>query len=360
MSSAPPSPGPTAITLDQLIAINDEIVALTRCGVPLEKGLSDLGRDLPGRLGRISESYAHRLQQGESLADVLGDHQGDLPPIYSAVVQAGIRSGRLAVALEGLATSSRRVAELRKMVALALVYPLLVLTVACVLFAVVVPALLDRLVWTYDSFEVPAGHVLRLAAVWTDYFSGAVLAIPVVALFLAITWWWRSRRAATAATARFGAMTSLLPQVGKMLRVGRTAAFLEILALLVEQRVPLPESLRLAGTASGDAALLAAATHLAEMVERGESPAEPPPGRPAIPPLVRWRLLQPGTEEHLRNSLRHAADTYRRRTKQLTDWLTIYLPLVLTVLIGGTALVVYTLFTLVPWYRFLLDLSRIV
>ena len=38
---------PQQVTLDQLIALNDEIAALARAGVPLDQGLLHLGRDLP-------------------------------------------------------------------------------------------------------------------------------------------------------------------------------------------------------------------------------------------------------------------------------------------------------------------------
>ena len=56
------SHGPTlskpVITLDQLIALNDEIAALVRAGVPLDRGLRSLGEDLPGRLGRFARQLS--------------------------------------------------------------------------------------------------------------------------------------------------------------------------------------------------------------------------------------------------------------------------------------------------------------
>ena len=94
------------ITLDQLLALNDEIAALARAGVPLDQGLLHLGRDLPGRLGAISRQFGQRLEAGEPVLALLGD-DGDLPPAYRAVVAAGIRTGRLSVALEGIATLLR-------------------------------------------------------------------------------------------------------------------------------------------------------------------------------------------------------------------------------------------------------------
>jgi len=91
------------MNLDDLIALNDEIAALVRAGVPLEMGLAELGGDLPGRLGRFATALAQRTAQGESLAQAIAGDAGQLPQAYRAVVEAGVRAGRLPAALEAVA-----------------------------------------------------------------------------------------------------------------------------------------------------------------------------------------------------------------------------------------------------------------
>src|SRR5690554_816023 len=81
------------LALDELAALNDEIVALVRAGLPLEVGLAGAGGDLGGRLGRVSAALAERLQQGEDLASALAAEGDAIPPLYQAVVAAGLRSG---------------------------------------------------------------------------------------------------------------------------------------------------------------------------------------------------------------------------------------------------------------------------
>ena len=58
------SPAMSAITLDQLLALNEEIAALVRAGVPLEKNLGHLGGEMPGKLGDIAAMIAERAAQG--------------------------------------------------------------------------------------------------------------------------------------------------------------------------------------------------------------------------------------------------------------------------------------------------------
>ncbi len=80
-------PGP--ITLDQLLALNEEIAALVRAGIPLDRGLLEAGRDVRGRLGRIAGVLGRRLNRGEDLVSALEAEKGSIPPLYRAVVEAG-------------------------------------------------------------------------------------------------------------------------------------------------------------------------------------------------------------------------------------------------------------------------------
>ncbi len=124
------SSGGGAITIDELLALNAEIAALVRAGIPLERGLIVAGRDLKGRLERVAAALAQRLDRGESLHDALGRESASIPPLYRAVVEAGARSGQLPIALEGMARYVRGYSEARAAIGVALWYPLLVLSLA--------------------------------------------------------------------------------------------------------------------------------------------------------------------------------------------------------------------------------------
>ena len=108
------TPKTTPMGLDALVALNDEMAALVRAGVPLDQGLTQLARDLPGRMGAVAKRLGDRLAAGESLDRAVSHEEAALPPVWRAVVMAGVRSGQLAVALEGLSQTGRRIAELEE------------------------------------------------------------------------------------------------------------------------------------------------------------------------------------------------------------------------------------------------------
>ena len=92
--------------MDEMIALNDEIAALVRAKVPLEGTLSQLGEDLPSRLGRITHMLAERMHRGESLSDILEREPQHFPPVYRAVWLAGLRAGRLPATSRGASVSA--------------------------------------------------------------------------------------------------------------------------------------------------------------------------------------------------------------------------------------------------------------
>ena len=161
MTSASSKP---VITLDQLVALNDEIAALVRAGVPLDRGLRSLGEDLPGRLGRFATQLSERIARGESLTDALAEPTSKLPRLYRAVIEAGIAAGRLPAALESLAGSLRRLAETRRSVVLSLTYPLLLFLLAWGLFAFSASMLAPAVYHSFQELHLPGGEWFRPVA----------------------------------------------------------------------------------------------------------------------------------------------------------------------------------------------------
>jgi general secretion pathway protein F len=391
-----------AATLDDLLAVNDEIAALVRAGLPLEQGLAELGRDMPGRLGRIATSLADAASRGEPLEQTLLDRAVRLPPVYRAVMQAGMRAGRLPAALEAVATSARRITDTRRAAIVAVSYPLLVTALVWCGLAVFTRTLAPSLAQSFHSLGVPGERffaALALIGHWAWYWGPVV---PVLLAALVALWWYLCTRASVLggkgrgkgdrhllcaapegpfrqkAPVPFSAdwLLGRLPWMGQMLRWSRTATFLEILALLVENQTPLHEAVTLAGAASGDRQTLQAARQLAAMLENGATLenngpekgtgticAQHPKGRSGklylspFPLLIQWLMLAAGRSGALLPALQHAAATYHRRARHQADLVRMFLPAFLTVVIGGGITAVYALILFAPYVAMLHALS---
>ena len=359
--SSSSSPEVTGITLDELLAFNEEIASLVRAGVPLEFGLGELGRDLPGRLGQAATRVAGQLQSGRPMVEVLADPQFGIPPLYRAVIAAGLRSGRLPSALEAVAVSARRLADLRQIVTASLVYPLLVAMIGWGLMAFfaakVAPVLVPSLAAVCGgSFGKMLLDGIARWGEWAWYWGPT---LPAAVMLGAGLWWFVSQRATLAQPRRARMLLGWLPWSGSVLRLSTVTAFCEILTVLVEHCVPLDEALRLTAEAVQDPDLELVARQWGESLRQGQT-SEPSHGATqGFPPLLAWLMTLGQQRSALPGALRHAADAYRRRVELQAQTARTFLPVLVTAIVGGGACATLALAVFYPWMTLLYHLAGI-
>jgi general secretion pathway protein F len=290
----------------------------------------------------------------------LQQKQDHLPPLYRAVVQAGVRSGRLASALECLSDHLRDHLETQRMIGLALLYPLLVIALAYGLFIAflvfIVPVFLDN----FEASRLPGLMLLRWFDLARQTMPYWVLALPLLIVALAFSWR-RAGRAAGFGSGPGSGWIRRLPGVRRLLSDSSAASFSGLLALLIDHEVPFAEAIELAGAASGDSALEVESRAIAGAVRRGEGAARAvdlssqPGGMPA---LLGWLLGTGYRQGNPVPALRHAERTYRRRTRARAEVLRTVLPTFMIVWLGGIAVLLYTLAVFVPFATLLRELSR--
>jgi general secretion pathway protein F len=342
-SSATPS---APLTLEQLAALSDEIAALARAGVPLDRGLKELAAELPGRLGRVASEIGQRTGEGQPLARAVAELGVTFPPAYQTVIAAGLRAGRLPAALEGIARTARRISQLRRSIGLSLIYPLILLILTWILSLFVLFKLAPitaRMLVEFDVTRLPVeDYVAR--ATETAWIWGSLIPL-LVAIWLAIAWH-RSGRVAQGAELHpllaFGAVGTL----SRMQRAGRMASLAELLALLLNSGVALADAVELASASSGWTPLASGGKRLAEQLRRGERIEQPPAG---FSPLLAWTITSGQSPQQLCRSLARTAEVYRDEFNRRGQWLMVYVPLALTIGLCGSLAVVYALVTLGPW-----------
>ncbi len=345
-----------SIGLEQLVALNDEIAALVRCGIPLERGLLDAGRDLPGRLGRITSTLAARMSHGESLGQALEAERRAIPPLYCAIVEAGLRAGRLPAALEGLATYARGYLEARQSIGLALAYPLMVAVLAYFLFLGFVTVIMPRFLTALDMFRLPVTAPVRWLGTVGDLTPYWWPIGPIV-FFAVIFAWVRSGKSLQFQGGGWS-LIGVIPWLKSLLADYRSANFTQLLALLIEHRVALPEALELAGAASGDSRLMRDTAELSEALKRGDSAKSVFANRAfAITPLVRWLLVAGQSQTALVDSLRNISSTYRRRANYRAERFQVLVPIVLMFVLGTATTLLYGLTLFFPLVNLLNGLS---
>ena len=239
---------------------------------------------------------------------------------------------------------------------MAVSYPLLIFALVWGGMAIFSRTLAPHLAASFLAMNVPGQSVFAVLA-WLGQWAwiwGS--AMPVALAVLVFLWWYACTRASALHSPRTDWLLGWLPWMGQVLRCSRSAAFLEILALLIENQTPLDEAVMMAASASGDSKTLRAARQLTETLQRGQT--QPKPGDPAFSPLMSWLVLAAGRDGALLPALQHSAATYHRRARNQSDLLRVLLPAFLTVVVAGSMTAAYALVLFLPYTMMLKALAK--
>lgn len=341
----------TPLTLDELVLLTEEFEALVRAGVPLDVGFRSSAARMPARLRAVSEELAEQLQRGATLPQAMVSLGEALPGPFRTLVEIGARTGRLTEALRGLSTFGAVVLELQKTLWTAILYPAALFVLGFGLFIFLVTGIVPHMAEFYGDLRVTppvwlrAGLFLNQTA--PTWGLGFPLAVIVVWLLLQVT-----RRPGWSPVPDLGGLGRLIPGMSRAIRDSEYARFGQLLALLVDAQVPLPEALPLVSQSIADPGLrrwcedhaLRARTGQGERGER----------HPSVPPLVQWFLTGGQQDGELAPALRQMAALYRERALARMDRMVHFWPVALTLGLGVLFVGIYSVAT----FGTLVDLWR--
>ncbi|GIW96171.1 MAG: hypothetical protein KatS3mg110_4212 [Pirellulaceae bacterium] len=328
------------MSVDELIAFNEELLLLAQAGMPLEEGLLRAARQLPGNAARLAEAVGQHLAEGQSWQEVFDRAPHLFPPAYRALVETGLRTGRLAAVLSHWLDVLRLMARLQRTLSVAVVYPILVALLSYILFVASFVVLAPPMVTLAHDFQLLPESVVatieRMAATWY-YWAPSVPVVLALAAY-GVRRVWPSAR-----------LVPVWLSLQQTTRLGQEIVFLKVLAQLLTTGTTLLEALPLAASASGSRALQQDAQAMAERLQRGETqPA--PPIRNGVPISIRLALMQGLRLPQLLHLINHRVDEQLALLEWQVGYQTRLLPLMLTLIIGMPCVVVYALLVLGPWY----------
>jgi type II secretory pathway component PulF len=319
---------------DDLIALNEEIAGMARAGLPLDQGLAALAKEMGrGRLREVTSAIARDLKAGRTLPEALERQSGKVPPYYASLVAAGIRTGRIGEVLASLTQYGRAMANLRTIVIDALFYPIVILIFAFALLGFQLLYILPNFEKIFADFQMQLPFatevLLSVGRHPMELFFDPLLAMIVAALVF--RWVLRST---VMGRGQWGRLVYAIPLIGTLIRSARMASYTDLLAILVDHELPLPEAFRLAGAATTDP-VMAASTRLIERdLAEGVALADALRNRGLVPEWVAWMTGLGERRGALGQTLHQVAETYRRQVEMRAALLRSVLP---PFMIFGTA-----------------------
>jgi type II secretory pathway component PulF len=345
------------MTAEDIAALNDQITAMARAGLPLDQGLQSLAKEMgSGELRSVTEALAADLRAGHPLPEALARQEGRLPPYYASLVTAGIKTGRLPEVLTTLSTYAQTIALTRGTILEALIYPFIILVVAFAILGGIAWTILPEFDAIFHDFGMKLPRFTELVlTVGRNIELFVLLPTFVVVVGIIVVWaTWNTpwgRRLWTHAI-------YLIPVVGTLIRSARLAAFTDLLGMLVEYGMPLPAAFRLAGAASSDPDMAQQAYEIEDRLGHGLPLAEAFRGRGLIPEWIAWLAAAGERQSALGPALREIAAIYRKRVQTRTTILRTVFPPLIVITIAGVLVVVFAGALFLPMIKLLEGLSN--
>lgn len=343
--------------LEDLIALNQEIAALVKAGIPLELGLKQSPSAWSSRFSLLSDRIAQRLSSGLSLAEALRQEGPTISPAYAAVVEAGLQAGRLPEAMESLADLGLTVKAIRQRIISCTIYPVIVCGLAYLLF-------IGFIVWgvplwtsTREALFLPPRFVFsaleflhQSVVIW-----GPLIPLGVVGFIVAEAFWLRSGSAGSWHQISYFLW---VPGVSRLYCDLLRAQFTRLLSLLVEHQVPGDRAVTLAAESTGDVRLQIDALTIAEHLQRGATWPQAVSAATSLPPFLLWMMKVGEQQGALAEVLLQTANTYQRRADRWISWIQSLLPVALVVILCGSVVFLYCVLLFLPLQQFWLDLMQ--
>jgi type II secretory pathway component PulF len=326
MSSEPIQHDPARLPLAGVGELVNHAADATRAGMPLDEVFLAIAEDTDHRrLREISGRLAAELARGSDLSTALHAISPGLPAYLQLALNASATGDQAAAVLQSLAEHETTRKRLRRHLASALLYPVIVFTLLMLVstgLIVFVVAEFETL-YTELALDLPERTIFLLnVADWFPWFFGGMAAIPLAYFIL----WLAPGGRRLAHWVRTGA-----PMFGRLWIWNGQHEFASILGALVSQRILVVEALACTAASLRDRNVARATRIVARKCDQGmllsRSLAESMHFDPALPALVAWGEAHDALPE----ALRQAAAIFEEEIELYSLFLRRILPAILFV-----------------------------
>lgn len=332
------------VKLEDLAIFSRELASMVAAGITLVRTLRILSEQTENRtLALVCVQMKNDVSAGASFYDAVKKHPRVFSTFYIHMVRSGEISGTLSEILKRLSMYLEKSANLQRKVKAAMVYPIVVISMAVIITAV----LLIKVVPTFESIFKTLGGELPVATKVLLMISYAFrkFFFLTVAVVVAACFWFKKYTQTPQGRYMIDSKVVRLPVFGPLLRKIAIERFCSTLAVLVRSAVPLLNSLEIVGKASGNVVIEKATENTIRAVSHGESLSGELSKSGFFPPMVIGMIGIGENTGQLSEMLTNISELYEEKIDATVNSLASLLePLVigfLGIIIGGIVLALF-------------------
>ncbi len=303
-------------------------------GLPLVQCLDILGNQEEHKyFAQVILATRSDVEGGMSLAEAMKRHPKVFDALFCNMIAAGEAGGILDTILKRLAIYIEKAVKLNSQVKAAMIYPIAVITIACVVIAVI----LWKVIPTFASLFAGLGATLPLPTrIVMALSDNLVRFMPFLVVgFFAVGWAFRSYYATEKGRRVIDAITLKMPILGPILRKIAVARFCRTLSTLMASGVPILDGLDITARTSGNAIVEDAILKTRKSIEGGETIAAPLKETGVFPGMVVQMISVGEATGALDTMLSKIADFYEEEVDVAVAGLLTLLEPVMIAFLGG-------------------------
>ena len=340
-----PQFGPVVSTRD-LAIFTRQFATMINAGLPLVQCLDILSKQTEQATFRTIIGQTMRdVEAGTTLAEALAkkENKNAFDELFVNMVEAGEAGGILDDILQRLATFIEKAEALRRKVQGAMVYPAVVMTVACLattfMLIFIIPTFAKIFVAFGGDLPLPTKIVMMLSDFLRGYWWMLLGGIIGVTVGL------RRYYATEGGHFQIDKFLLGLPVFGDVLRKGAVARFTRTLGTLISSGVPILTGLEITARTAGNRVIQEAIMAARASIREGETISAPLRQSNVFPPMV-VQMISVGEETGaLDDMLTRIADFYDDEVDTAVDSLTSLIEPMMIIfmgsMIGGMVVAMY-------------------
>ncbi|RPJ33661.1 MAG: type II secretion system F family protein [Verrucomicrobiaceae bacterium] len=338
--------GPIKLKRGEVVLFTEELSDMLAAGLQLEPALKSMeNRQELGNLKAVSYKIRQIVRDGVNFSVALKKVSPSFGPLYCSLAAAGEASGALDTILKRQAHYLKTLSELQSRLILAMIYPAFLVLAGIGVSIVFVTTLIPQLTALIESTpggKVPLGAAILIAA--SDFMSKWWLVILLTLIASGIFFKaWKDNDANKPAWDR---MKLRLPLAGRVITSRFYVQFLETMANLVGNGLPLLRALELSRDATQNRSLRAALDQVIVQVGDGRSFSKALIRNGSFPPLLIDMIAVGEQTGKIDQSLRRAAERYDKELdKDLQRIMALIMPTVLIIMAGLIGTMAYLMIT---------------
>ncbi|HXY44172.1 MAG TPA: type II secretion system F family protein [Acidimicrobiales bacterium] len=324
------------IKLAEVAVATRQFATMVDSGLSVVRALGILSSQVENKeLGRILGEVRLDVERGSSLSAACAKHPKVFSRLFVTMVQAGEAGGTLEKVLADLADTMEKQAWLIRTVKSAMTYPIIVLSVMCLIFLAllvfVVPTFKNLFASLHATLPGPTQLILKISSIVLSPWS-VVIAAVIVAGVITLRKWIKTEQG----RAKWDGFKLRPPIFGPLMHKVSLARFTATFSSLVSSGVPILEALDIVTDTAGNVVVGGVLQQAKLGVRDGRSLADSLKEHEDVMPSLVVQMIEVGEQTGALDAmLKKVAEFYNGEVETTVNNLTSMLEPILTLVMGA-------------------------